>query len=62
LTSEANLAALTDLSGAWIDRVHACKPQTIIVLDIDSSVSETHGGQEGVTTRTVRSCTTKKNE
>jgi len=47
LTGEANLAALTDLSGAWIDRVHACKPQTTIVLDMDSSVSETHGAQEG---------------
>jgi len=47
LTSEANLAALADLPGAWIDRVHAGKPQTTIVLDIDSSVSETHGAQEG---------------
>ena len=47
LTSEANLAALTELSGAWIDRVHARKPQTTIVLDIDSSESETHGAQEG---------------
>ena len=28
LTSEANLAALADLSGAWIDRVHARRPQT----------------------------------
>src|SRR5215207_322609 len=47
LTSEANLAALADLSGAWIDRVHARRPQTTIVLDLDSSVSETHGTQEG---------------
>ena len=47
LTGEANLAALADLSGAWIDRVHARRPQTTIVLDIDSSVSETHGAQEG---------------
>jgi DDE family transposase len=47
LSSEANLTALADLSGAWIDRVHARKPQTTIVLDIDSSVSETHGTQEG---------------
>ena len=47
LTSEANLAALADLSGAWIDRVHARRPQTTIVLDMDSSVSETHGVQEG---------------
>lgn len=47
LTGDANLAALTDMTGAWIDRVHARKPQTTIVLDIDSSVSETHGAQEG---------------
>ena len=47
LTSEANLEALADLSGVWIDRVHARRPQTTIVLDMDSSVSETHGAQEG---------------
>jgi len=47
LTTEANLTALADLSGAWIDRVHARRPQTTVVLDMDSSVSETHGAQEG---------------
>jgi hypothetical protein len=47
LTSKANLAALADLPGAWIDLVYARKPQTTIALDIDSSVSETHGTQEG---------------
>ena len=47
LTSEVNLTALADLSGAWIDRVHARRPQTTIVLDMDSSVSETHGAQKG---------------
>ena len=47
LTIKANLAALADLSGAWIDRVHARRPQTTIVLGMDSSVSETHGAQEG---------------
>jgi hypothetical protein len=47
LTSEANLAALTDLSGAWIDQMHTRKPMTTIVLDIDSGESETHGAQEG---------------
>lgn len=47
LTSESNFAALADLSGIWIDRVHARKPQTTIVLDMDSSVSQTHGAQEG---------------
>jgi Transposase DDE domain group 1 len=46
--SEAkNLAALTDLSGLWIDRVHARRPVRGIVLDMDSSVSPTFGEQEG---------------
>ena len=47
LASEANLAALTDLSGAWIDRVHGRRPPDGIILDMDSSESPTHGQQEG---------------
>ena len=47
LSTNNNLAALADLSGAWIDAVHRRKPQKAIVLDMDSSVSPTHGGQEG---------------
>src|ERR687885_705276 len=47
LATEANLAALADLSGAWIDRVHARRPPDGIILDMDSSESPTHGGQEG---------------
>src|SRR3954470_16897916 len=47
LTQDANLSALADLSGCWIDRVHACRPVRGIVLDMDSSVSPTFGGQEG---------------
>src|ERR671938_1304181 len=47
LATEANLAALADLSGAWIDRVHARRPPDGIVLDMDSSESPTHGAQEG---------------
>src|SRR5829696_214534 len=47
LTQAANLSALTDLSGRWIDRVHARRPVKGIVLDMDSSVSPTHGEQEG---------------
>jgi hypothetical protein len=42
LASDINRAALADLSGAWIDRVHARQPQASIVLDMDSSVSQTH--------------------
>lgn len=47
MTLKTNLAALADLSGQWIDRVHARRPVERIVLDIDSSVSPTHGKQEG---------------
>src|SRR5215208_6830915 len=38
LTQAANLSALADLSGRWIDRVHARRPVRGIVLDMDSSV------------------------
>src|SRR5215212_7588259 len=47
LTQKANLSALADLSGRWIDGVHARRPVKGIVLDMDSSVSPTHGEQEG---------------
>jgi hypothetical protein len=47
LATEANLAALTDLSGAWIDRVHARRPPDGTILDTDSSESPTHDEQEG---------------
>src|SRR3954470_12929139 len=47
MTQAKNLAALTDLSGQWIDRVHARRPVKGIVLDMDSSVSPTFGDQEG---------------
>src|SRR4051794_35291061 len=47
LATEANLAALTELSGAWIDRVHQRRPPDGIILDMDSSESPTHGQQEG---------------
>ena len=41
-----NLSALADLSGRWIERVHARRPPRGILLDMDSSVSPTHGEQE----------------
>src|SRR5262245_24772452 len=47
MTSTANLTALADLSGRWIDRVQARRARTALVLDIDSSVSPTYGAQEG---------------
>jgi DDE family transposase len=46
LTEANNLAALADLSGQWVDRVHGRRPPRGIVLDMDSSVSPTHGQQE----------------
>jgi len=47
LATEENLAALGDLSGQWIDLVHDRCPPKKIILDLDSSVSPTHGDQEG---------------
>ncbi len=47
LATEENLAVLSDLSGIWIDRVHERKKPKIIILDMDSSESPTHGDQEG---------------
>ena len=47
VATEANLAALADLSGAWIDRVHQRRPPDGIVLDMDSSESPAFGRQGG---------------
>src|SRR5437879_10067124 len=46
LAAPRNLAALADLSGQWIDLVHGRRPPRGVVLDMDSSVSPTHGEQE----------------
>jgi hypothetical protein len=43
LSAEKDLSALSDLSGQWIDRVHGSRPPKGVVLDMDSSVSPTHG-------------------
>ena len=42
-----NLAALTDLPGQWIDKVHERRAPKMIVLNMDSSESPTYGEQEG---------------
>jgi hypothetical protein len=42
-----NRAALADLNGTWIDRFHDRNGLKYITLDMDSSVSPTHGDQEG---------------
>ena len=47
LTQPGNLAALTKLSGKWIDRLRERQPMRELILDMDSSVSETYGEQEG---------------
>ncbi len=54
LTAEKNLSALADLAGQWIDRVHAPRPSRGILLDMDSSVSPTHGEQENIVTNMAR--------
>jgi hypothetical protein len=46
LAAPGNLRALTDLSGDWIDSVRERRSANEIVLDMDSSVSPTHGEQE----------------
>jgi hypothetical protein len=46
LAAPGNLGALADLSGQWIDRVRKRRSTEEIVLDMDSSVSPTHGEQE----------------
>ena len=57
LAADENLAALVDLSGQWIDLVHARHPPKAIVLDMDSSVSPTHGDQEGTAYNGHFACT-----
>jgi len=47
LTDPCHLDALMDLSGKWIDCVRERKPVREVILDLDSSVSETYGAQEG---------------
>src|SRR5271155_5233468 len=47
LTQPGNLKALTKLSGKWIDRLRERQPMRELILDMDSSVSETYGDQEG---------------
>ena len=44
---ETETLALADLNGQWIDRFHDRNGLKYIVLDMDSSVSPTHGDQEG---------------
>jgi hypothetical protein len=47
LSSRQNLTALMNLSGTWIDSIHECAPLDKLILDLDSSIAETHGEQQG---------------
>ena len=47
LGTKHNLTALMNLSGQWIDQVHRRQPLKQLILDLDSSVSETYGRQQG---------------
>ena len=47
LSTKSNLTALLDISGQWIDAVHQRLPLKELILDLDSSVSETYGDQQG---------------
>ena len=57
LTDPEHVDALTDLSGKWIDRVRERKPIRELILDLDSSVSETYGSQEGTAYNEHFNCT-----
>ena len=46
LAAPENLRALSEPSGRWIDRVRTSRASDEVVLDMDSSVSPTHGEQE----------------
>ena len=47
LSTTRNLTALMNLSGQWIDQVHRRRPLKQLILDMDNSVSETYGQQQG---------------
>jgi Transposase DDE domain group 1 len=43
LSTKVNLRHLMDLSGQWVDRAHRHRQLDKLVLELDSSVSETYG-------------------
>ena len=47
LTHPDNLAALMNMPGKWVDRIRQRRATKKLILDMDSSVSETYGQQEG---------------
>ena len=57
LTQPKNLNALTKFSGNWIDRLREHRAMRELTLDMDSSVSETYGEQEGTAYNGHFACT-----
>jgi hypothetical protein len=57
LSTKENLKHLMDLSGQWIDQAHHHRQLTKLILDMDSSVSETYGHQEGSAYNGYFACT-----
>jgi len=57
LSSTDNLKHLMDLCGQWIDQAHQHRKLTKLILDMDSSVSETYGHQEGTAYNGYFACT-----
>ena len=57
LTDPEHVDALTELSGKWIDRVRERKPIRELILDLDRSLSETYGSQEGTAYNGHFNCT-----
>jgi len=57
LTQPKNMELLKNLSGQWVDKVRQRKPLKQIILDMDSSVSPTHGNQEGTAYNGYFQCT-----
>src|SRR5437588_421071 len=47
LSTKDNLKHLMDLPGQWIDQAHRHRKLNKLILDMDSSVSETYGHQQG---------------
>src|SRR6516165_2407584 len=57
LSTKENLKHLIDLSGKWIDQAHRHRKLTKLILDMDSSVSETYGHQQGTAYNGYFECT-----
>ena len=57
LATDANIEVLAGMNGAWVDKVHDRHPPKMIILDMDSSVSPTHGEQEGTAYNVHFGCT-----